>query len=103
MAKFTVFKQWDYITLLDSSISAAGSGVELPVNGDDFSVEYTQSGTASQVIVQYSADNTNWYNAVTTRSATFHAIATPPRYIRAITDGSVTMDSHVTIQLMFRK
>lgn len=97
-------KVWnELVTLLDVSATAAGSSWEFPKTATDVRVMFTQSGTASQVILQGSLDNSTWGNLFTTRSATFHAVTILPRYIRAITDGTVTVDSRVTIQMLYLK
>ena len=97
-------KQWDQIPVLDTSASATPGGVtgiEIPPDVDDLNLQFTQSGTATTITLQGSVDNSNWFQMMSTPSATLHAIAVVPRYLRVITEN--TADSHITVSLQYRK
>ena len=99
-------KKWDTITIMDSEVTVSAGGAtsyELDPMASEAYVLFTQSGTASQVTVQFSSDDTNWWSQFTAISATFHALTTIPRYIRAISPQGATADSQRVVSVTYRE
>jgi hypothetical protein len=99
-------KVWDGIQIMDSEVTVSALSVtsyEITPMATEGYVLFTQSGTASQVSVQFSSDNSNWFTQFTAISATFHALTTIPRYIRAISPEGATADSQRVVSVSYRK
>jgi hypothetical protein len=100
------YKIWDTIEIFNSEVTvSAGTATsyEITPMATEAYVMFTQSGTASQVTVQLSSDDTNWFTQFNAISATFHALTTIPRYIRVISPEGATADSQRVVSLAYRK